>query len=76
MGIATFTYDNFITNNSYCPVISHKIVASLKTNSAPSYITISEGATQFVIKNVSMSSFTAVYDFYIVATASGGAYLK
>ena len=45
MGIATFTYDNFITNNSYCPVISHKIVASLKTNSAPSYITISEGAT-------------------------------
>ncbi len=70
-------YDNFTTEDpTACPIISHKIAISSSNLTAPSYISIVEGKQQFEIKNISMSSGTYKYSFYIIATAQGGAVLK
>jgi hypothetical protein len=69
------TFSNFTTNDTNCPIKSHKIVASLSNSSNPIEFLINEGSSSFQIQYTLTGGSPSVYNFYILASAFGGAQL-
>jgi hypothetical protein len=47
----------------------------MQNKSSPTDFFLAEGSSQFTIQNKTMANTNKLYDFYIVATANGGAVL-
>ena len=69
------SFSNFTTNDTNCPILTHQIVVSSSNSSSPSAFSIVEGTSSFQIIYTLLGGSPSVYNFYLLASAYGGANL-